>query len=132
MDPISLSSAAALQQDLLRHHGQPANTLPAAAPDLVQRFENLMARLPAAEHGSISESRAVQAAVSGAEAHIEHHALLIDRANAMGSGEMSLAELQAVQVQMTVEVGLMAMNQAACMQALGSTKSTVSALLKNQ
>jgi hypothetical protein len=132
MDPISLSAAAALQQDLLRHHGQPATALPAPAPELVQRFEALMARVPAAEHGSISESPAVRAAVGGAEAHLAHHAELIDRSNAMGNGGMSLAELQAIQVQMTVQVGLMSMNQAACMQALGSTKSTVSALLKNQ
>ena len=132
MDPISVTSATSLQQDLLRQAEHAPPPPPAPAPELVSRFESLMARSPVTGVDSISDMPGVQSAVGKVESHLQHHSEAVDRVMALSSSEMSLAELQTKTTQATMELGLLSMNQAAYMQVLGSTKSTVSALMKNQ
>jgi hypothetical protein len=137
LDPINISHLAASQHDLLRP-GDASATQPAAAapPELVGKFEALMAQSRQAEQGggmgSVAESPALRSAVAGANSHLQHHADAIDRVMGLNDGSMSFAELQAQQVQATVQMSLLSMNQAAYLQVLGSTKGTVSALMKNQ
>lgn len=105
---------------------------PAAPPELVSKFQALMGRVPAAEAGDASATTVPAAAVAKVDDHIRHHAEIIDRVASVKSGEMSLADLQVMQMQSTVQLGMMSMTQAAYFQVLGSSKSSVSALMKNQ
>jgi hypothetical protein len=132
MDPISVSTASAMHQDLLRQAEQPLTPAVAAPPELVGKFEALMAHKPDEVGGSVSETPAVKSAVAGVQAHLQHHAEAMDRMMAVDASKMSFAEMQAAQTQGMVQMGLLSMNQAAYLQVMGSTKSTVSALMKNQ
>lgn len=132
MDAFNISSIAQLQNDLVRQPALSAAQLPPPPPELVRQFEALMARTPPPQVDSIADSPLTHAAVASVEGHLQHHAAAVDRVMAMNSGDMSLAEMQTLQAQSTLELGLISMNQAAYMQVLGSTKSTVSALMKNQ
>jgi type III secretion system HrpB2-like protein len=113
---------------------------PSAPPELVSKFQALMGRVPGAEAADASantnanaNARLVPAeAVAKVDDHIRHHAEIIDRVASVKSGEMSLADLQVMQMQSTVQLGMMSMTQAAYFQVLGSSKSSVSALMKNQ
>lgn len=109
-----------------------AGAPPAAPPELVSKFQALMGRAPAADSGSASAAVVPAAAVAKVDDHIRHHAEIIDRVASVKSGEMSLADLQVMQMQSTVQLGMMSMTQAAYFQVLGSSKSSVSALMKNQ
>lgn len=131
MDPISIASTPALQHEQLRS-AEPAATLPPAPPELVRQFEALMAHGPVQEIGSVADSPLLKSAVARVDAHLQHHAEVIDRVMATRTGDMSLAETQAVAAQNMVQLGMLSMNQAAYFEVLGSTKSTVSALMKNQ
>ena len=132
MDPISVSSATALHYDMLRQAEHMAPPLPPAAPDVVSRFEALMARAPEPGIDSISNTSAMQSAVAGVEGHLKHHADAVERVMSLTDSNMSAAEMQARQTQATMELGLLSMQHAAYMEVMGSTKSTVSALMKNQ
>ena len=105
----------------------------AAPPELVDKFQNLMSRLNSTQAPSHSNAPAMPAAVvNKVEAHIQHYTEAIKRVAAVQSGSMSLADLQVMQMQSTVEMGMLSMSQAAYFQVLGSAKSSVSALMKNQ
>ena len=132
MDPISVSSVTSLQYDMLRQAERASPPLPPPAPELVSRFEALMSRAPTPGVESISETPAMQSAVAGVEGHLQHHAAAVDRVMSLSDSNMSFADFQARQTQATMELGLLSMQQAAYMQVMGSTKSTVSALMKNQ
>jgi predicted sugar kinase len=132
MDPISVSTASAMHQDLLRQAEQPLTPPVVAPPELVSKFQALMAHTPNEAGGSVSEMPAVKSVVAGVEAHLQHHAETIDRVMSLDAGNLSYAEMEAAQTKGMVELGLLSMNQAAYMQVMGSTKSTVSALMKNQ
>ena len=132
MDAFNISSIAQLQNDLIRPPELNAAQLPPPDPQLVSQFEALMAKAPPPKVDSISDAPFTLSAVASVEGHLQRHAAAVDRVMAFGNGDMSLAELQTLQAQTTLELGLISMNQAAYMQVLGSTKSTVSALMKNQ
>lgn len=107
-------------------------TPPSAPPELVSKFQALMSRTPAGEGSDASAALVPASAVAKVDDHIRHHAEIIDRVASVKSGEMSLADLQVMQMQSTVQLGMMSMTQAAYFQVLGSSKSSVSALMKNQ
>jgi type III secretion system HrpB2-like protein len=132
MDPLTIASVAPSHQDLLRRPEHVTTHLPPPSQELVSRFEALMSRAPAPGVDSIGETPAVNSAVARAESHLQHHAEAVERVMLLTRSDASVAEMQAVQAQATMELGLLSMNQAAYMQVLGSTKSTVSALMKNQ
>lgn len=134
MDPVSLPVAVQPSPDVgtsLHTPYQPPSP-PTPPPELVGRFEALMARAPAPAGADAGGSVIPQGAINAVDAHLKHHVEIIDRVAKVSTGEVSLADLQVIQMQSTVQLGMMAMTQAAYMQVLGSSKSSVSALMKNQ
>lgn len=134
MDPISFPVAVQPTARLgdAFDASTPASTPPVPPPELVGRFEALMARTAEPSAGDPGVTAIPAKTVAAVETHLQHHADAIERVVAMDSSGMSLAELQVAQMQSMVQMGLMSMTQAAYVQILGSSKSAVSALMKNQ
>ena len=129
--PITLDPAAQVGASLYSP-AAPASPV-VAPPELVDKFQNLMSRLQSTQAASESTGPVVpHSAVSKVEAHIQHHVEAINRVAAIQSGDMSVADLQVMQMQTAVQMGMLSMSQAAYFQVLGSAKSSVSALMKNQ
>jgi hypothetical protein len=111
----------------------PADTPQAAPPALVEKFQGMMSRLQSAQGSTESNTPAVpQAAVAKVDSHLQHYTDAINRVMSVKSGEMSLADMHLMQMQTAVQMGMLSMNQAACLQVLGSAKGSISALMKNQ
>jgi hypothetical protein len=103
-----------------------------APPELVGKFEALMSRVAGPDGVDAAGSTVPTAAVSHVENHLKHHAAVMERVLAVSQGDLSLADMQVFQAQAMVQMGLLSMTQAAYVQVLGSSKSSVSALMKNQ
>jgi hypothetical protein len=104
---------------------------PVAAPELVGKFEALMARTDSARHGE--SGHAVPAgAVSKVEGHLKMYTDNLDNVLKVADGKMSLIDLQALQVRSIAQVGIMSMTHTAYVQVLGAGKGSVSSLMKNQ
>ncbi len=107
-----------------------------APPELVNRFEQMMQQTPAPAVGAsvngVSNSPLVTALIDRVEQHVSGHAQVIERAAAIDPSSMSAAEIDKIQIETVVQMGLLSMNQSAFFEVLGSTKSAVSSLMKNQ
>jgi hypothetical protein len=107
-------------------------TPPVAPPELVSKFEALMAGAGAPGGANPDTPLISKAAVVQVESHLQQHAAAIAHIAELKPGEVNLAEMQVLQMQMSVQLGMMSLTQAAYFQVLGSAKSSVSALMKNQ
>jgi hypothetical protein len=135
MDAMKITAPAAVQNHVrLAAHVEPIHTapLPPAPPELVNRFEALMARVPSPAEGSLTQAPQTQAAVAGVENHMRHHAEMLDRISAVADGDLNMATVTAVQMQSMLDMATMSMEQSACLGLVSSTKGAVSDLMKTQ
>ena len=134
MDATSIATAVRPPADAAPSLNAPyANpTPPVAPPELVGKFQALMDRVPAPGSADAGPSVVPNSAIAQVDDHLKHHAEVIERVAAVSAGDMSVAELQVMQMQSSMQLGMMSMTQAAYFQVLGSSKSSVSALMKNQ
>ncbi len=104
--------------------------------ELVGRFEQMMQQTPTSaadsSASSVSNSPVAAALVHRLEQHLDGHAQAMERVASMDPSSMSSAEIDKIQVESMVQMGLLSMNQMAVFEVLGSTKSAVSSLMKNQ
>jgi hypothetical protein len=107
-----------------------------ASPELVSRFEQMMQQTPtsadSASANGVSNSPLVTALIDRVEQHVNGHVQMIERAASIDPSNMSAAEIDKIQIETVVQMGLLSMNQSAFFEVLGSTKSAVSSLMKNQ
>jgi hypothetical protein len=107
-----------------------------ASPELVNRFEQMMQQTPISTDGAsangVGNSPLVTALIDRVELHMNGHAQVIERAASIDPSNMSAAEIDKIQIETVVQMGLLSMNQSAFFEILGSTKSAVSSLMKNQ
>jgi hypothetical protein len=107
-----------------------------ASPELVSRFEQMMQQTPSsadsASVSGVSNSPLVTALIDRVEQHVSGHVQMIERAASIDPSSMSAAEIDKIQIETVVQMGLLSMNQSAFFEVLGSTKSAVSSLMKNQ
>lgn len=109
----------------------PSHQAPVAPPELVGKFEALMARVDSPRTGEIGA--AVPAgAVTKVEDKLNMFTQALDDVMKFGDGKMSLVDLQALQVRSITQVGIMSMTHTAYVQVLGAGKGSVSSLMKNQ
>jgi hypothetical protein len=106
--------------------------LPPAPPELVSRFEALMARAPSPEQGRLTEAPQMKAAVAGAEGHLKQHLEVLDRVSAAVDGNIDPAELVAVQMRTMLDLAALSITQSAYANVVTSTKGAVSDLMKSQ
>ncbi len=136
MDSIKITAPASVQNHVrLATHAEQLHTvpLPPAPPELVNRFEALMARVPAPDQSSLTQAPQMQAAVAGVEKHMQHHADMLDRISAVAEGgELDMTTITAVQMQSMLDMATMSMNQSAYLGVVSSTKGAVSDLMKTQ
>lgn len=135
MDAMKITAPASVQNHVrLAAHVEPIHTtpLPPAPPELVSRFEALMARVPSPAEGSLTQAPQTQAAVAGVEKHMQHHAEMLDRISAVADGNLNMETLTAVQMQSMLDMATMSMNQSAYLGVVSSTKGAVSDLMKTQ
>lgn len=135
MDSMKITAPSSVQNHVrLAAHTEPMHTtpLPPAPPELVNRFEALMARVPSPAEGSLTQAPQTQAAVAGVENHMRHHAELLDRISAVADGDLNMATVTAVQMQSMLDMATMSMEQSACLGLVSSTKGAVSDLMKTQ
>lgn len=130
MDPVSAAPVQVASQ--IELPGQAS--LEAGGGDsaaLAEKFRELMRAEPEPS-GQIAGSEQAQNAVHHVEQHIDAHLNVIDRVASIDASTMSMPEFQAFQMQSMVQLGMLSMNQAAYFQVMGTAKSSVSQLLKNQ
>jgi hypothetical protein len=125
----------ALQSMLTPSSSLMANQIEAPA-ELVSRFEQMMQQTPSSANGAavngVSNSPLVKALIDRVELHISGHAQVVERAASIDPSALSMAEIDKIQIETVVQMGLLSMNQSAFFEVLGSTKSAVSSLMKNQ
>lgn len=110
---------------------------PVSAPaELVGRFEKMMQQTPpSSETASVSganNSPLASALINRVEQHVSGHVQALERAASIDPESMSNAEIDKISIQTVVQMGVLSMNQTAFFEVLGSTKSAVSSLMKNQ
>jgi hypothetical protein len=107
-----------------------------ASPELVSRFEQMMQQTPSsadsASVNGVNNSPLVTALIERVEQHLNGHVQAIERATSIDPSSISAAELDKIQIETVVQMGVLSMNQSAFFEVLGSTKSAVSSLMKNQ
>jgi len=113
--------------------GAPALALPPAPPELVGRFEALMARVPPEPSSLAARSAAVDTAVAGIDSHLKSYSDITQRLLiAAEKPDLSLAELNAVHMQSMVDMAMLSMNQSAYVSVTNSSKSSLQSLMKSQ
>ncbi len=135
MDPLQITALTPIQNHTRLSGHVPeaqAAVLPAAPPELVSRFEALMAPAASPERLPLTQTDSMRAVVEGADRHMQHQVDMLDRASAMLNGDMSMTEVASVQMQLMMETATMSITQSAYINVLGSTKGAVSDLMKNQ
>ncbi len=100
-------------------------------PELASKFEALMARAPSPGE-AVPQTVVPTAAVAKVEDHLAQHTKALDDVLQFGNGEMSLIDLQALQIRSIAQVGILSMTHSAYVQVLGAGKGSVSSLMKNQ
>jgi hypothetical protein len=133
MDAFSVADA--LQMTSMQGSSMAASPIKAPA-ELVSRFEQMMQQTPAPADGisinGVSTSPLAAALINRVEQHISGHVQVIERAASIDPASMSAAEIDKINIETVVQMGLLSMNQSAFLEVLGSTKSAVSSLMKNQ
>jgi hypothetical protein len=103
-----------------------------APPELVSKFEALMARAGAADAATKEPSELSGSVVSKVEQQLALHSQALDNVLAVADGNMSLVEIQALQARSIVQAGVMSMTHGAYVQVLSAGKGSISSLMKNQ
>lgn len=129
------ASISAMQGLLPASSAQPLDTTQAPSM-LTSRFEQMMQQTPTSPgmSGGVDAiaSPLVTSLINRVEQHISGHAQVIERAESIDPSSISAAELDTIQIKTVVQMGVLSMNQSAFFEVLGSTKSAVSSLMKNQ
>lgn len=104
---------------------------PAPSPEMVARFEALMARTDSAQRDAPGAGVPPQA-VAAVEDKLAMYTDTLDSVMKVADGNMSLVDLQGLVVRNVTQVGIMSMTHTAYVQVLSAGKSSVSSLMKNQ
>jgi hypothetical protein len=103
--------------------------MPSAPPDLVEKFEAMMARTTAAP---TNEPKIPESVVSGVQGHLDQYTQIFDQMASMDPKSMNMGEMTLVGMRMTMQMGMLSMQHSAYSQALTSSKGAVGSLMKNQ
>ena len=110
-----------------------AAALPSAPPELVGRFEALMARVPLEASSSATQSPAMNTAVASVDSHLKSYSDMTQRlVTASEKPDLSLAELNALHMQSMVDMTMLSMNQSAYVSVTNSSKSSLQSLMRSQ
>ena len=91
---------------------------PVAPPELVGKFEALMARVDGPTGATSGAPGLSAAAVNKVEEQLALHNQVLDNVLAVGEGKMSLIDLQALQIRNVTQAGILSMTHTAYTQVL--------------
>jgi hypothetical protein len=128
---VALQPPAPVGDAFAAAHSAPSGP-PAPPPELVGRFEAMMARLGPAAGGDAAQPVVPSSAVAAVETHLQHYVDTMERASTLDPRSMNLVELHVEHMKNVTEMSQLSMLQTGCIQVLGSGKECISSLMKNQ